>query len=125
MSCNETYISSKLLLFDRLILRSFRGFVRCNHLTGKQIARTRYLVTNCLIASAAFRRHAGEDRHPHVGIIIYDHFTLGVVETMQPAGILSEGTFPSNWHGKKKGIEAGIIETLAEVTSGCEIIDYH
>ena len=75
-------------------------------------------VTNCLIASAAFRRHAGEDRHPHVGVIIYDHVTLGVVETMQPAGILSEGAFPSNWHGKKKGIEAGIIETLAEVTSG-------
>jgi hypothetical protein len=37
---------------------------------------------------------------------------------MQPAGILSEGAFPSNWHGKKKGIEAGIIETFAEVTSG-------
>ena len=37
---------------------------------------------------------------------------------MQPAGILSEGAFPSNWHGKKKGIEARIVKTLAEVTSG-------
>lgn len=37
---------------------------------------------------------------------------------MQPTGILSEGSFPSNWHGKKKGIKTGIIETFAEVTSG-------
>jgi hypothetical protein len=35
MNCNETYISSKLLLFDRLILRGFRGFVRCDHLATK------------------------------------------------------------------------------------------
>jgi hypothetical protein len=44
--------------------------------------------------------------------------SLDVVETMQPAGILSEGTFPRNRHGKKKGVEAGIIETFAEITSG-------
>jgi hypothetical protein len=75
------------------------------------------LIAYCLIANAAFRGHAGEDRHLHVGIIINDHLAFGVVETMQPAGILSEGAFPSTWHGKKKVIEAAIIETLAEVRS--------
>jgi len=37
---------------------------------------------------------------------------------MQPAGILSKRAFPCNRHSKKKGIEAGIVETLAEVASG-------
>jgi len=78
---------------------------------------TQYLVSNCMIAEAAFRSHAGQNRHSHVSIIIYDHLALGVVETMQPAGILGKRAFPSNRHGKKKGIEAGIIETLAEVAS--------
>ena len=52
------------------------------------------------------------------GTLIYDHLALGVVETVQSAGILGKCAFPSNWHGKKKGIEAGIIEPLAEVASG-------
>jgi hypothetical protein len=43
---------------------------------------------------------------------------LGVVETMQPARILGKCAFPCNRHGKKKGIEAGIIETLTKVASG-------
>jgi hypothetical protein len=30
---------------------------------------------------------------------------------MQPAGVLSERAFPSNRHGKKKRMEARIIET--------------
>src|SRR6478735_10345982 len=52
------------------------------------------------------------------GTLIYDHLALGVVETVQSAGILGKCAFPCNRHGKKKGIEAGIIEPLAEVASG-------
>jgi hypothetical protein len=55
---------------------------------------------------------------PALGIVINNHPALGVVEPMQPAGMLSEDALPSNWHGKKTGIEAKIVETLAEVTSG-------
>jgi len=84
----------------------------------KQITRIQHPVTYRLISNTAFRNHAGQNRHPHVGIIIYNHLALGVVETMQPAGILGKRAFPSNRHGEKKGIEAGIIETLAEVASG-------
>jgi hypothetical protein len=36
---------------------------------------------------------------------------------MQPAGILGKRILPSNRHSKKKGIEAGIIETFAEVAT--------
>src|SRR5437879_10366425 len=65
--------------------------VQCERLTRKQITRTQHLITYRLIANTAFRSHAGQDRHSHVGIIINDHLTLDVVETMQTAGILSEG----------------------------------
>ena len=40
------------------------------------------------------------------------------VVAVQPAGVLGKRAFPCNRHGKKKGIEARIIETLAEVPSG-------
>src|ERR1700740_2580361 len=100
--------------------RNLCGFVRRNRPIRKQITRIQYLVAYRLIANLAFRSHAGQNRHSHISIVVNDHLALGIVETMQPAGILSERAFPSNRHGKKKGIEAGIIEALAEVTSGRE-----
>jgi hypothetical protein len=93
-------------------------FVRHNRPIRKQITRIQYLVAYRLIANLAFRSHAGQNRHSHVGVVVNDHLALSIVETMQPAGILGERAFPSNRHGKKKNIKAGIIEALAEVTSG-------
>jgi hypothetical protein len=37
---------------------------------------------------------------------------------VQPAGILGKRAFPRDRHGKEKGIETGIIETLAEIAPG-------
>src|SRR5450759_5584833 len=77
---------------------------RPTSLTGKQIARTGYLVTDSLIPDATFRSHAGENRHAHINIIVDDHLALGIVETVQPARILGKRAFPCDRHGKEQGI---------------------
>ncbi len=56
--------------------------------------------------------------HAHVDIVVDDHLALGVVVTVQPAGILGKRAFPRDRHGKEKGIETGIIEPLAEIAPG-------
>jgi hypothetical protein len=71
-----------------------------------------------LISDASFCGHSGQNRHAHVDVVVDNHLTLRVVETVQPAGILGKRTFPRDRHGKEKRIEAGIIETLAEIAPG-------
>src|SRR5674476_45176 len=88
---------------------------RPTRLTGKQIARTGYLVTDSLIPDATFRSHAGENRHAHINIIVDDHLALGIVETVQPARILGKRAFPCDRHGKEQGIKTGIVEALTKI----------
>jgi hypothetical protein len=71
-----------------------------------------------LIPDPTFRSHAGESRHAHVDIIVDDHLTLGIVETVQPARIPGKRAFPCDRHGKEQGIETGIVETLTKIASG-------
>src|SRR5450759_1868262 len=91
---------------------------RPTSLTGKQIFRTEYLVTDSLIPDATFRSHAGENRHEHVNIIVDDHLALGIVEPVQPARILGKRAFPCDRHSKEQGIKTGVVKTLTKIASG-------
>ena len=90
---------------------SCRRLTGRDRLIGKQITGTENPIADCLISDAPFCGHSGQNRHAHVDIVADDHLALGVVETVQPAGILGKRAFPRDRQGKEKGIETGIIET--------------
>jgi hypothetical protein len=55
-----------------------------------------------------------------VSVVIDQHFGLLVVKPMQATGILSQRPLPGDGHREEEGVQARIIEALAQVTSGRE-----
>jgi hypothetical protein len=43
-----------------------------------------------LISDASFCGHSGQNWDAHVDVVVDDHLALGVVETVQPAGMLGK-----------------------------------
>ena len=67
-------------------------------------------VTDGLVAAHSFGIHLGKNRLGVVHIIVNDNLALAVVKTVQPANVLLQCASPGNRHGKKKRVEARIVE---------------
>ena len=66
---------------------------------------------------AAAIKHPRQHRHVEVGVVVHAHFTLAVIEAVQPAGILRNRPVPRNRQRQKKRIQPGVIKTLAHITA--------
>ncbi len=69
-------------------LGSLLPHLRRLKLTGEQIASGGYLIADRLIPFSALYRHAGENRHTIINIVVDDHLALGVVKAMEAPRVL-------------------------------------
>jgi hypothetical protein len=61
--------------------------------------------------------HLRQHGMSQIGVIVYQHVGLSVVDAMQAASILCERPAPGDWHRQEQRVEAGIIEPFADVTA--------
>src|SRR5207248_7240302 len=67
------------------------------------------------IAAQALLEHAEEHGDLAVDVVEDAHFGLARMEPMEASRVLYEDALPGNRHGEEKGIQARVIEPLADV----------
>jgi hypothetical protein len=72
-------------------------------------------ITDGFIAAAAPVEHSRKHRHVEVCIVVHTHLALAVVEAMQSAGVLGNGSSPGNGKGQKQRVQPRIVEALTNV----------
>jgi len=73
-----------------------------------------------LVPSEALLEHSRQHRDRRVDIIVHFDDVLAVVKTMQPPDVLLQRNMPRNRHRQKQGVEARIVESLANVAPGSD-----
>lgn len=53
----------------------------------------------------------------NVHIIIYLNIIFAVMQPVEPARILLQGTFPRNRHGQKKRIQPGLVKPFSDIAA--------
>ena len=66
------------------------------------------------VGAAPLFEHTGEHRLVKIGVVVDAHLTLVLVEAMQTSNILSDGASPRYRHCQEQGVEAGLVEALAD-----------
>src|SRR5262245_5177524 len=77
-------------------------------------------VANRLVPATPPVKHSRQHRHVEIGVVVDTHLALAVVETMQSAGILRDGSSPGYGKRQKQRVQPGIVESLANVLASRE-----
>ena len=72
-------------------------------------------VPDGFITAAASVEHPRQHRHIEIGVVVDAHLALAVVEAMQPAGVLGDGSSPRDWKRQKQRVQPRIVESLSDV----------
>ena len=76
-----------------------------------------YVISEAPVSSFSFGGHLRQYWFVSIDIIVDDHFALGGVQAVKPAGILRERPTPGDWQGQEQCIETGVVETFPKITS--------
>src|SRR5712691_13035698 len=74
-------------------------------------------VAQCAIACQPLLVHPRQHWHQHIRVVVDLDFLLILMEPVETADILLQGSSPGGRHRKEKCVEARIIETLPKVAS--------
>jgi hypothetical protein len=86
----------------------------------ERILKIGCIVTKACVARVPFGGHLSEDRLSPIDVVEDDHLALRRVQTVEPACVLRQRAAPGDGHCQEQGIEARIVEALAQISSSGE-----
>src|SRR5580700_3342587 len=78
------------------------------------------VVTEAPVSGFPFGGHLHEHRFVPIDVVVDDHFALGGMQSVKPAGILRERSAPRDRQGQEQRVKTSIIEAFAKITTGSD-----
>src|SRR5205823_1027945 len=89
-----------------------------------ELCRCRRRLLPCIadrpVSAEPLLEHAGEQRNCRIHVIVDAHFGLPRAQPVKAPGVLDERALPRHGHGQEEGVQARVVESLADVASGRE-----